>query len=772
MKKYIILGALGLVAASSCSDEFLEEEMVSTITQDYFLTEKGLDQLIVSTYNAERLRMCYGTELWGFEMGHDCGYLVSNADANKFSTSVWGANGTVANYANTYMGVQSKQQEGFLINCYPVVDCCNKAIVSIRQGADGKYSTDPEYAAQRLSEALFNRAYLLYSMNSLWGDIYVPTTSLTSMPDNFNYPRASSESLWSLIIGDLRYCWENLPATYSSAEYGRITKYAAAHFLAKLYLMRYQGKDYGTTEYGRRADGTIDTSNPKSYLGMLYKGQGTADLDSCIYFATQVIESGQYKLADDFTDLFATAAGEWPAEGNAEDILCGIFSKNGTGDNYRYGNRSCCMFIPNYVNTLWGIPDYTWEQGTKCNFGFFNNDFGLDVFTDKINDARFQGTFRIEYHTGLMGGTTTVPAADLDYYAYNDSKNTTYQWTADQAEYFNQNILPTYDRPSWGGREAKEGDHKMGTGDLAYVIVENTKETAIDVKAVDAQPYVTFCRWVKEDGKYYYRPQITNTGKTYSFGSPKLHYGLDATTNPRLGVATNKKWDDMNRNTYKDVYGSKDLVIFRLAETYLVRAEAYGRKGNYSAAIDDINQLRKRAAFKAGEKRAEVIARLYPGHENLQASETQYPYTVAEDCYEKIKVDASYWDGTSEKSQLEKYCPAANTNDKRFIEFIYNEYAREFNQELNYQECIHHAGIQAQRIQWHAQLGSNPSNPDGYQSGTFEASDNGVTATGMGVFQPYMTVKPFYYTFINMLTDENGDLLDDDARAAYQNYGY
>ena len=39
-------------------------------------------------------------------------------------------------------------------------------------------------------------------------------------------------------------------------------------------MNRYQGKEYGTPEYGRRADGTIDNSNEKSYLGMLYKGEG------------------------------------------------------------------------------------------------------------------------------------------------------------------------------------------------------------------------------------------------------------------------------------------------------------------------------------------------------------------------------------------------------------------------------------------------------------------------------------------------------------------
>lgn len=36
------------------------------------------------------------------------------------------------------------------------------------------------------------------------------------------------------------------------------------------------------------------------------------------------------------------------------------------------------------------------------------------------------------------------------------------------------------------------GEHKMGTGDLAFAYLENTKETAIDVEEADAQPFVLF----------------------------------------------------------------------------------------------------------------------------------------------------------------------------------------------------------------------------------------------------------------------------------------
>ena len=42
-----------------------------------------------------------------------------------------------------------------------------------------------------------------------------------------------------------------------------------------------------------------------------------------------------------------------------------------------------------------GIPSRLWEYGGKSNQGFCNDDFGIDVFTDKLNDSRYQKTFRL-----------------------------------------------------------------------------------------------------------------------------------------------------------------------------------------------------------------------------------------------------------------------------------------------------------------------------------------------------------------------------------------
>lgn len=110
------------------------------------------------------------------------------------------------------------------------------------------------------------------------------------------------------------------------------------------------------------------------------------------------------------------------------------------------------------------------------------------------------------------------------------------------------------------------------------------------------------------------------------------------------------------------------------------------------------------------------------------------------------------------KSKLENYTPVADTPEKRFLEFIYNEYAREFNEEFIYYGVIHHAGVQAQRIQWHNQMGANSAN-NTYPVGSWDVSDNvnggnGQTGNAKGNFQNYMTLKPFSRTFIELLTDE------------------
>lgn len=332
---------------SSCTDKFLEEKMVSTITQEYFDTEQGLEQLIVGTYDALRVTKQYEQGPKVLMTACD-NFSFKDANWGMYSASVWNATDKLSGYGYSLCGEYSSngaQPLGF----YPIISNCNRAIETIREGkAQGKYLEDEAYAAQRLSEALFNRAYSLYIMSTIYGEVYVPTGFITSLPSNYNYVRESVPNIYKLLIGDLRYAFDHLPDVTSqnlATEFGRVTKGAAAHFLAKLYLQRAQGVKYGSAEYGVKADGHVDTDNPKSYLGMLYKGEGVADLDSCIYFANQVIPSvdggngSYYQLEADYGKLFSHPLGDYSNESSKELILSCVYGPMGSADNGRYGNR-------------------------------------------------------------------------------------------------------------------------------------------------------------------------------------------------------------------------------------------------------------------------------------------------------------------------------------------------------------------------------------------------------------------------------------------------
>jgi hypothetical protein len=751
MKKYLTLILLALPLVS-CED-FLEEKMVSTITQDYFESEKGLEELVVGTYNTLRWKYGFMEGPYMFETGNDIAEPTDNNWAT-ISPATWAPSGEAGSYANNLMGYYATQ----LLGGYPIINDCNKAIEIIKEKAPGKFGTNTAYSNTRLSEVYFLRAWTYYMLVTQLGDVPMPLKSNNSLPAAFNFPKSTSAQIYAQIISDLRFAHDHLPLP-GTTERGRITKYAAAHFLSKLYLQREQGKAFQTH---RNEDGTINPGNPDAYLGLLYKGRGTNDLDSARIFSTEVIDAyaskngGAYQgLANDYWDLFKIARGNWSNEENAEIILQASYGNNLA--NGRYGMRTTAAFTNDYNNAAWNIPTRTWAYGLRRGTGFLPTDWGYDVFTDKINDSRFEKSFQIEYESASFDNATLTDGPGLPY---NHASNRSLAWTADEAAYFNANIQPEYDRTSWGGRKAVTGQRKIGQGDLGLVFLENTKETAIDIQEALAQPYVLYPRWVKKGNEYYYRKTgadrlVSNTGLL-----------LGRTLRP-----SSRKFVDPNRSTVDNHFGTRDVAIFRLAETYLIRAEVYGRQGDYGRAITDINVLRARAAYKAGEKRAEVLARLYPGAEKLLKSERSFPYNATENTFEKIRVDASYWDGGSKKSQAENYPPEANTAEKRFIHFIYNELSREFNSEQIVYEGIHHAGIQLERVLHHNQLAS--SKVGNWPTSDNPVGNNGQNGNGKGVFSPRNTFKPFPQSFMNMLTDENGvPLTSGDQIRNYQNPGY
>ncbi|MDR3262396.1 MAG: RagB/SusD family nutrient uptake outer membrane protein, partial [Tannerella sp.] len=61
------------------------------------------------------------------------------------------------------------------------------------------------------------------------------------------------------------------------------------------------------------------------------------------------------------------------------------------------------------------------------------------------------------------------------------------------------------------------------------------------------------------------------------------------------------KYIDNKRAAMNDAGGSREWLRMRLGETYLLAAEAAGRKGDFNLAATYINAIRQRASWKEGE---------------------------------------------------------------------------------------------------------------------------------------------------------------------------
>ncbi|MCC9168770.1 RagB/SusD family nutrient uptake outer membrane protein [Pontibacter harenae] len=570
-KKNIILAAiipLLAFSATSC-DDFLEEELVATLTEDYYNTEQGVEDLVEAAYEPVRHKFTYewAYSLWNF--GTD---EFTHADQVNF------------NYYNTYddrLNPNPPAPDVFLhetwSTLYNGINRANTGLEYIPNVVGVQTLVSPEAKAQRMGELHFLRGLYYFQLVQQFGAIPLPLESTKGVQTE--YSRAPVPEVYNVIISDLRYAVENLPVT--QAQFGRATKGAAQHFLAKAYLTR----------------GSAVTDE---------RGQKPTDIDSAAYYADQVINSGTYALELNYARLWdlSSYANSVAAQKSKEIIFSAQWNNN-TLLSGRYGNQTHLYFIMAYDQQPGMVRDLANGRPFRR---LMPTDYAMDIY-DRKNDSRFYKSFQLAY---ISNNPNNIPV-----------------WTAANAP-----------DPSLVGQK------RFAVGDTAFYVMVNSPETTLTEAEVRSSSYNLYPR--------YYR---TSTGDLASAFATR-------------GVfPTLIKYVDPFRQNLGAQQGVKDGILARLGETYLIAAEAYGRKGNYGKALEYINVLRQRAAYDAGEtKRPEYW--MVEGGERGDVSSTYNEIMATQDLF---MTDAP----------SEMYPTSVSSTEERFIHFILNERSRELLGELH-----------------------------------------------------------------------------------------
>ena len=222
-----LLLSLGLLGG--CGEKFLEEAPSDQITDiNFYKTETDAIQAVTASYSELTKEGQYNLALWGMDImadisttgggGGSDGIEYTQLDDYNIPTT-----NPVANrlWGSCFIGIQ---RANLVLQKVP-------AITAI----------DPAIKQRCLGEAQFLRAKYYFDLVRAYGNVPLFTIPPGS-PAAVNIPRTPAAQVYAQIEKDLADAFTNLPASYSGADLGRATKWAAAGLLAKVYITDPAGK--------------------------------------------------------------------------------------------------------------------------------------------------------------------------------------------------------------------------------------------------------------------------------------------------------------------------------------------------------------------------------------------------------------------------------------------------------------------------------------------------------------------------------------------------
>ena len=385
MKKstFILLTVLVLTGQSfySCK-KALQQPPLGSVSEELVANKNGVNSLLIGAYAAlygmqGENQSLGGGEAWQGSPSNWVFGSIAGGDASK------GSDGSdqpaIDPIANFYSDANNAYYNGKWKALYEGVSRTNNVLKFLAKATD----ITPEEGKIIAGQARFLRAHFYFEIKKFWNN--APWIDETTT--DFNQP--VSTELWAKITSDLKFAYENLPAT--QGETGRVNKWAAGAYLAKSYLYQKKYAD---------AKAVFDVVIPS---GVTSSGK-KYDLNAL--FEDNFLPGKENNPEEVFTiQMAANADPSGPTSGNNGDML-----------NFPYGGSpfGCCGFFQPSIdlvnrfrtNETTGLPYLS-----NYNDYAVKNDMGVGGGTEFIPD---QGTLdpRIDWTAGRRG----IPYLDWGNY--------------------------------------------------------------------------------------------------------------------------------------------------------------------------------------------------------------------------------------------------------------------------------------------------------------------------------------------------------------------
>ena len=550
INKIIAAFMAAAVLFTSCNDEeFIKETSYQNDNEGFFQSQMAMEIGLAACY-AEVQYMIYGcmrtTHSWML-MGCNLDTFTETSATGNLN---WDAMGSGSGYARHWADYM-----------YVLANRANTVVDMIDQHEDITYTSSTKKNELR-AEAVFMRAWAYRVLAGLYGG--VAYSEHMTDEARYDYQLMPRDEVWAKLVEDFKWAEENLPSTPRLM--GTVTKAAAAHYLAEMCLavgdfsgardaatrvINGQDGDYHlmTTRFGNRKDQAVDR-----YGNSLAAPQGAYwDL-----FRSSAKTDGSI-ASDGNSNSSENKEAIWVCQSDfAESDL---WTEGGSGDSWWRTHNAP-------VEACWApwLP-MGGKNGTRTTSA------GVKFYVFTADAVCFPAGVA---PAGAGTPATDIPEAQGRKLAYNLSvKNDSIANRAqgNGAAYGLTNLATEY--------------VTRAAGDPLGSVWDDPNDFRGAEVMIQRDPYLPSGKKWSEVKKQINERAAANPGEP--------NYVLTASDTMNITPRFWKFSDDKHIIDAGNCYYDTDFYMIRIAETYLLRAEARLAKNNKSGAADDINVLRNRA---------------------------------------------------------------------------------------------------------------------------------------------------------------------------------